>query len=101
MLLQDKNLVRYPVLIEYKGYKDKLIKLDSDGKIANKTPKNEPEFKTINSYAVNGAVHYANALFHYISYTDMIAIGMTGNKNEAGKINMPSAYITFLKVILV
>ncbi len=86
LLLQDKNLVRYPVLIEYKGYKDKLIKLDSDGKIANKTPKNEPDFKTINSYAVNGAVHYANALLHYTSYTDIIAIGMTGYKNEAGKI---------------
>lgn len=86
LLLQDKNLVRYPVLIEYKGYKDKLIKLDSDDKIANKTPKNEPDFKTINSYAVNGAVHYANALLHYTSYTDIIAIGMTGYKNEAGKI---------------
>lgn len=86
LLLQDKNLVRYPVLIEYKGYKDKMIKLDSDGKIANKTPKNEPDFKTINSYAVNGAVHYANALLHYTSYTDIIAIGMTGYKNEAGKI---------------
>ena len=86
LLLQDKNLVRYPVLIEYKGYKDKLIKLDSDGKIANKTPKNEPDFKTINSYAVNGAVHYANALLHYTSYTDIIAIGMTGYKDEVGKI---------------
>lgn len=86
LLLQDKNLVRYPVLIEYKGYKDKLIKLDSAGKIANKTPKNEPDFKTINSYAVNGAVHYANALLHYTSYTDIIAIGMTGYKDEVGKI---------------
>lgn len=86
LLLQDKNLVRYPVLIEYKGYKDKLIKLDSNGKIANKTPKNEPDFKMINSYAVNGAVHYANALLHYTSYTDIIAIGMTGYKDDVGKI---------------
>lgn len=86
LLLQDKNLVSYPILIEYKGYKDKLIQLDSNGKIANKTSKNEPDFKTINSYAVNGAVHYANALLHYTSYTDIIAIGMTGYKDEAGKI---------------
>lgn len=84
--MQDKNLVRYPVLIEYKGYKDRLIKLDQSGKIANKTPKNEPDFKAINSYAVNGAVHYANALLHYTSYTDVIAIGMTGYKNEIGKL---------------
>lgn len=86
LLLQDKNLVNYPVLIEYKGYKDKLVKLDSDGKVANKTNKNLPDFKAINSYAVNGAVHYANALLHYTSYTDIIAIGMTGYKDDTGKL---------------
>ena len=86
LLLQDKNLVNYPILIEYKGYKDKLVKLDVDGKVANKTAKNQPDFKNINSYAVNGAVHYANALLHYTSYTDIIAIGMTGYKTEAGKL---------------
>lgn len=86
ILLQDKNLVYYPILIEYKGYKDKLVKLDADGNIANKNAKNQPNFKNINSYAVNGAVHYANALLHYTSYTDIIAIGMTGYKNDAGKL---------------
>ena len=86
LLLQDKNLVHYPVLIEYKGYKDRLVALDADGKVANKTAKNQPDFKHINSYAVNGAVHYANALLHYTSYTDIIAIGMTGYKNDAGKL---------------
>ena len=86
LLLRDKNLVAYPILIEYKGYKDKLVKLDSDGKIANKTAKNIPDFKNINSYAVNGAVHYANALLHYTSYTDIIAIGVTGYKDERGEL---------------
>jgi len=86
LLLQDKNLVNYPILIEYKGYKDKLVMLDTDGKVANKTAKNQPDFKNINSYAVNGAVHYANALLHYTSYTDIIAVGMTGYKNDAGKL---------------
>ena len=86
LLLQDKNLVNYPILIEYKGYKDKLVMLDADGRVANKTAKNQPDFKTINSYAVNGAVHYANALLHYTSYTDIIAIGMTGYKDETGKL---------------
>ena len=86
LLLRDKNLKDYPILIEYKGYKDKLVKLDADGKVANKTAKNLPDFKTINSYAVNGAVHYANAILHYTSFTDIIAIGMTGNKDEAGKL---------------
>ena len=86
LLLRDKNLKDYPILIEYKGYKDKLVKLDSDGKVANKTAKNLPDFKTINSYAVNGAVHYANAILHYTSFTDIIAIGMTGYKDDAGKL---------------
>ena len=86
LLLQDKNLAKYPVLIEYKGYKDKLVMLDADGKVANKTAKNQPDFKNINSYAVNGAVHYANAILHYTSYTDIIAIGMTGYKDDSGKL---------------
>lgn len=86
LLLQDKNLNFYPVLIEYKGYKDKLVKLDSNGQVENRTAKNEHNFKNINSFAVNGAVHYANALLHHTSYTDIIAIGMTGHKDEAGQI---------------
>ncbi len=87
LLLQDKSFNWFPVLIEYKGYKDKLVKLDSDGKVENRTSKNEPNFKNINSFAVNGAVHYANALLHHTSYTDIIAIGVTGYKDEAGKIH--------------
>ncbi len=86
LLLQDKNLNFFPILIEYKGYKDALVKLDGDGLVENKTSKNEPHFRNINSYAVNGAVHYANALLHHTSYTDIIAIGMTGHKDETGKI---------------
>lgn len=86
LLLQNSKLNYYPVLIEYKGYKNKLIKLDSFNQVENKTAKNEPNFKYINSYAVNGAVHYANALLHHTSYTDIIAIGMTGYKDEFGKI---------------
>lgn len=86
LLLQDKTLSFYPILIEYKGYKDKLIKLNSDGQVENRTAKNEPNFKNINSFAVNGAVHYANALLHHTSYTDIIAVGMTGYKDEGGAI---------------
>lgn len=86
LLLQNSIGKYYPILIEYKGYKDRLIKLDSSGHVENKNNKNEPNFKNINSYAVNGAVHYANAILHYTSYTDVIAIGMTGYKDEQGKI---------------
>lgn len=86
LLLRDKNQKDYPVLIEYKGYKDKLIQLDSNGYIANKNDKNELNFKNINSYAVNGAVHYANAILQYTNYSDIIAIGMTGYKDELGNL---------------
>lgn len=64
----DKALNHYPILIEYKGYQDRLVKLDSKGQVDNRS-KNGPNFKNINSYAVNGAVHYANALLHHTSYT--------------------------------
>ncbi|MBP3458869.1 MAG: N-6 DNA methylase [Lachnospiraceae bacterium] len=86
LLLQDKALNFYPILIEYKGYKDKLEKLDDNGQVENRNSKNEPIYKNINSYAVNGAIHYANALLHYTSYTDIISIGMTGYKDENGDI---------------
>ena len=86
LLLQAKNTNWYPILIEYKGYKDKLEKLDSSGQIENKKSKNEPHLKNINAYAVNGAVHYANALLHHTSYTDIIAIGMTGYKDDFGNL---------------
>ncbi len=86
LLLQDKNLNFYPILIEYKGYKDKLVKLNSDGQVDNKTAKNEANFKNINSFAVNGAVHYANAVLHHTGYTEIIAIGMTGYKDETEEI---------------
>jgi len=86
LLLRDKNLVDYPILIEYKGYKGKLEKLDAKGQVANKTNKNEPNFKNIKEFAVNGAVHYANAILHHTSYTDILAIGMTGYKDSSGEI---------------
>jgi hypothetical protein len=86
LLLQDKNCNFYPILIEYKGYKDKLEKLDSNGQIENRKTNNEPNFKNINSFAVNGAVHYANALLHHTSYCDVIAIGITGYKDESEQI---------------
>jgi hypothetical protein len=49
ILLQDKNLNFYPILIEYKGYKDKLVKLDEkNGQVENRNIKNETSFKNIN-----------------------------------------------------
>ena len=86
LLAYDSYGTTYPVLIEYKGYKDRLVKLDENGNVAIKTADNKNDYKSINSYAVNGAVHYANALLHYTDYEDIISIGVTGYKNESGKL---------------
>lgn len=83
LLLQDSQGEWWPVLIEYKGYKDKLVKLDKEGQVANRNTKGNPEYKNISQYAVNGAVHYANALLHYTAYEHVIAIGITGYKDSA------------------
>lgn len=86
LLAYDSYGTAYPVLIEYKGYKDKLVKLDENGHVAIKTADNKNDYKKINSYAVNGAVHYANALLHYTDYEDIISIGVTGYKDESEKL---------------
>ena len=81
---------RVPILIEYKGYKGRLVKLDADGNVANrnlkKDSKSEYDFAAIKQYAVNGAVHYANAILHYTDYTEVIAVGMTGYLDEKGEL---------------
>ena len=87
LLLTDKFSNIWPVLIEYKGYENKLVKLDADGHIWNRNEKGELLFKNINDYAVNGAVHYANAVLHYTTFPEVIAIGMTGYVDSLGKLH--------------
>lgn len=86
ILLQDKNTDYWPILIEYKGFKDKLEKLNKNGQIDNRNSKNEPNYSNIKSFAVNGAIHYANAILHYTNYTNIISIGVTGYKDELGNL---------------
>lgn len=81
LLLTDSENKHWPILIEYKGYRDKLIKCDAQGHIANRDRKGEPDYRNIAKFAVNGAVHYANALLHFTGYSDIIAIGVTGYLN--------------------
>lgn len=86
LLLRDKNQKDWPILIEYKGYKDKLVKLDGNWQVENKKSKNERNFKNINNFAVNWAVHYANAILHFTNYSDIISIWMTWYKDWLWKI---------------
>ncbi len=76
---------RIPILIEYKGLKDKLIKLDKN-KLVENFKDHKPYYKNIREYALNGALHYANAILHHTSYTECIAIGITGYKDAKSDI---------------
>ncbi|RKV47427.1 nuclease [Helicobacter pylori] len=65
---QDPNR-RIPILIEYKGLKDKLIKLDKN-KLVENFKNHKPYYKNIKEYALNGALHYANVI--YAGFTECL-----------------------------
>ena len=79
LFIETKDLKYIPVVIEVKGTKGKLIKCTNDGEIENTTKSGELNFKNISEYAVNGAIHYANAIIECTnSYKSVIAIGVNG-----------------------
>ncbi len=88
LLLTAASTKTYPIMIEVKGKRDKLAKLNSNGEIDNTTAKSEPNYPTINGFAVNGAIHYAKAILdHTDSYDEVIAIGLNGY-DEAGVLEI-------------
>lgn len=87
LLLETKTMRRIPVMIEVKGKKGDFIKLTADDEIDNKKKDGTENFTNINKYAVNGAVHYANAIVnHTESYKETIAIGLNGYYDESGTL---------------
>ena len=76
-----------PVMIEVKGTKDALVKLNTESNVPdNLTKKGEPNFTNIAKYAVNGAVHYANAILRHTTYKEVLAIGVNGYKDSLENI---------------
>ncbi len=70
---------KIPVMIETKGRKDDLEKLNAMGEVDNYGKNDFPNYTNIAKYAVNGAIHYATAIVNYTdSYKEVIAIGITG-----------------------
>jgi len=72
---------KFPVMIEAKGKKGVLAQLDASGAIVveNEKPDGKPYYANIKKYALNGAVHYANAIIRGTkSYREVIAIGVNG-----------------------
>lgn len=87
LLLETKTMRRIPVMIEVKGKKGDFIKTSTDCEIDNKKKDGTENFTNINKYAVNGAVHYANAIVnHTKSYKETVAIGLNGYYDESGSL---------------
>ena len=83
LLLETKSLRRIPVMIEVKGTKGVLIK-EANGVIENTKKDGTPNVNNIKKFAVNGAVHYANAIISFSnSYNEVIAIGMNGYEESS------------------
>ena len=85
LFLQTNALRKIPVMIEIKGTKGKLAKLKND-EVENLSDKGKMLFKNISEYALNGAVHYANAILDYTySYDEVIAHGINGYYKDETK----------------
>lgn len=86
VLVELPSMRRIPVMIEVKGKQGDFAKLDKEGNVHNFNDKGEPLYENIKRYAVNGAVHYGQAIINYSkSYQETIAIGFNGYE-VAGKI---------------
>lgn len=93
-LFVEIESAKVPIMIECKGTKGNLCKLDENGEPANKKKDGTSNLANISKYAVNGAVHYATAIFKYAdSYSRIIAIGVNGYKDGEDTIYEVSAWL--------
>lgn len=111
LLLDDGNSRRIPVMIEAKGGKNKLEKLDKDGHIVQVTKydsdskpnakhphkKGDPNYSAITTYATNGALHYGRAILKYSNYHEVLVIGVNGTTlNSDGTVMDPECKAYYL-----
>lgn len=104
LLLDDGHSRRIPVMIEAKGGKNKLEKLDKNGQIVQVTQwssdsnpnaknphkKGDNNYSAITTYATNGALHYGKAVLKYSNYDEVLIIGVNGTTlSKDGKVIDP------------
>lgn len=76
VMLTSANNRKIPVMMEVKGTRGRLLKLDKSGRI--ELERSDGKRNAITDFAVNGAVHYANAVLDGRVYQEAIAIGLNG-----------------------
>jgi hypothetical protein len=89
VFIQTAQGMKIPVMIEVKGKKGALFKSDETGNplLKNTNASGKSDYKSINNYALNGAIHYANGVIAGSkSYKSVIAIGMNGWMNADGTL---------------
>lgn len=89
VLLEDGYSRRIPVMIEAKGKKNKLEKLTKTGDIELVSSGKNP-YSAVQTYAVNGALHYGNAILDGGAYSEVIIVGINGSSLDAdGNVTDP------------
>ena len=89
LMIEPKKGRYIPVVIEAKGRKGDLAKTDSKGNVVieNVKPDGKPDYAAISKFAINGAVHYAEAIVNGTkSYPEVVAIGVNGWLDASGKL---------------
>lgn len=104
LLLSNRNRRDIPVMIEVKGLRNKLEKLDKNGDIVGVTLwasdgaigkngqpshlKGEPNYNAVKGFAVNGALHYGSAILNG-GYDEVIIVGVNGCELKDGQVVNP------------
>ena len=99
LFLQNSTRRDIPVMVEAKGSRNKLEKLDAEGSIVGVTQykndtkahkKGDPNYSAIQQYAVNGALHYGNAILASRAYDEVIVVGVNGSElDSSGQVKDP------------
>lgn len=90
LLLENKTRRDIPVMIEAKGTKGKLEKLTAEGDVELTSAGKNPN-RAVQMYAVNGALHYGQAVLAEGTYKEVIVIGINGSILENGIVKDPEA----------
>ena len=86
LFLENNHRRNLPVMIEAKGSKGKLEKLTKSGDIELISGGKNP-YSAVMNYAVNGALHYGNAILDEGTYKEVIIIGINGSAlDEDGNV---------------